>query len=501
MEEQKPALSLFFISISLLFFAGVLTFLALQRYNAIEPVIPNGSMIGDISVSGLSPDEAVERVKAVYNLPVEADYMGSRILLDIPDSVDYAFLQDELESRIDHIHGQNSFLSYLSGKFSQPSIVVDIPFNPMSDAVREFLLDEIVPRYDIPAISDQPDGLGFREGHSGRELDIESSLPLIDAARRSGTGRHAALQVRDVPKPPADLRNLEIMTRIMIDTWQDSGQITEVYLSDPASGRSFDIARRNHEDLVPEISFTAASTMKLPIMVSSYIRMDQAPTTIAMRTLRLMITESKNDQTDWMMEHIIGGPLAPIAVTEDLEKLGLKNSFLAGYFYLGAPLLDLVQTPANSRTDINLRPDVYNQTTAADMGILMDALYRCAENGNGPLIETFPGQITQSECSEMIGLLKDNHLPYLISAGVPDNVQVAHKHGWIEEDDGLLHTMGNIAAVYTNGGDYILSIYTYHPDNLIFEEGSTLFAQISSAAYGFFNPEPAPDSQTKGANL
>ena len=284
------------------------------------------------------------------------------------------------------------------------------------------------------------------------------------------------------------------MLRIVMDPLQDRGQITEVYLSDPSLDRSFDIARRDHSDLPPEIAFTAASTMKLPIMISSYIRMDEPPSAFTMKTLRLMITESKNDQTDWMMENIIGGPLAPLAVTEDLQKLGLNNSFLAGYFYLGAPLLDLVQTDANTRTDINVRPDVYNQTTAADMGILMDALYRCSRDGSGLLTVTFPEKITQAECTEMIGLLKDNHLPYLISAGVPDHVEVAHKHGWIEENDGLLHTMGNIAAVYSPSGDYILSIYTYHPENLIFEEGSTLFANISSAVYAFINPESASNA-------
>ena len=90
-------------------------------------------------------------------------------------------------------------------------------------------------------------------------------------------------------------------------------------------------------------------------------------------------------------------------------------------------------------------------------------------------------------------LLKDNLLPYLISAGVPDSVPVAHKHGWIEENDGLLHTMGNIATVYSPGGDYILSIYTWHPENLIFDEGNTLFSQISAAVYNYFNPAPAAD--------
>ncbi len=493
MEESKPGLSLLFISFSLLFFAGVLTFLSFQRYRGIDPIIPDGSMIGDIPVSGLDPDEAVERVRSVYGLPVEIAYRNSRILLEIPDNVDYDFLRQELYDDLTQIYGQNSFIGFLFGKFSQPAILLDIPFGPLPDSVRDFLENEIVSRYDIPAISVQPDGNGFRAGHGGCELDIDASLQQIDSARRSGSSRHVDLTVSDTAEPPADLHNLEIMMRAVIDTWQDKDQVTEIFVSDPSTGMSFDLARRNREDLIPEISFTAASTMKLPIMISSYIRMDEPPSNFVMKTMRLMITESKNDQTDWMMENVIGGPLAPVAVTEDLEKLGLKNSFLAGYFYLGAPLLDLVKTPANSRTDINLHPDVYNQTTPADMGVLMDALYRCDANGSGILTQTFPGKITQSECSEMIGLLKDNHLPYLISAGVPDNVPVAHKHGWIEESDGLLHTMGNIGAVYSPGGDFILSIYTYHPENLIFEEGSTLFAQIASAAFGFFNPEPAPD--------
>lgn len=494
MEDSKPGLGLFFISISLLFFAGVLTFISILQFSRIKPVIPEGSKIADIPVGGLMPEEAIERVKAVYDLPVELSYQGSLIHLDVPDSIDYDSLLKDLRAKTAAVYGANTFLRYLSGKISLDPFTLEVPFLPMPDSVGQFLEEEIIPRYDVPAISAQPRGNGFIAGHSGRALDAAAALPLIDEARRSSSSRRAELPVTELDEPPADLRNLEVMLRIVMDPLQDRGQITEVYLSDPSLDRSFDIARRDHSDLPPEIAFTAASTMKLPIMISSYIRMDEPPSAFTMKTLRLMITESKNDQTDWMMENIIGGPLAPLAVTEDLQKLGLNNSFLAGYFYLGAPLLDLVQTDANTRTDINVRPDVYNQTTAADMGILMDALYRCSRDGSGLLTETFPEKITQAECTEMIGLLKDNHLPYLISAGVPDHVEVAHKHGWIEEIDGLLHTMGNIAAVYSPNGDYILSIYTYHPENLIFEEGSTLFANISSAVYAFFNPESASNA-------
>ena len=494
MEESRPGLGLFFVSFSLLFLAGVLTFLAFQQYRAVEPVIPDGSVIGNIPIAGLSANEAVERVRSVYDLPVDLVYQDQIIRLPVSGSIDYDGLKAELEARIADLYEGFSFISWLSGRFSQEPIRIGLTFTELPDSVRAYLEEEVRPRYDVVPMAVRPEGNSFRAGHAGRMLDTEASLAAIDNARRSDSDRTAVLTVNELEEPAGNLQNLALMLRSVTDTWQDSGQVTEIWLSDPSSGQSFDIARRNREDLAPEIAFTAASTMKLPIMISSYIRMDEAPDAFTMKTLRLMITESKNDQTDWMMENVIGGARAPITVTEDLQKLGLMNSFLAGYFYLGAPLLDIVRTEANSRSDIDLRPDVYNQTTAADMGTLMDALYRCSENEASILTETFPGQITQAECAEMIGLLKDNHLPYLISAGVPDYIAVAHKHGWIEENDGLLHTMGNIAAVYTPGGDYILSIYTYHPENLIFEEGSTLFAQISAAVFGFFNPQRAEDT-------
>ena len=124
-------------------------------------------------------------------------------------------------------------------------------------------------------------------------------------------------------------------------------------------------------------------------MVSSYRRMETEPDATTRRQLELMITESKNEQTDWMMEHVIGGTLAPLTVTDDMRELGFQNIFLAGYFYLGAPLLDLIETPANTRTDVDLKPDVYNQTTASDMAALLYAIYQCDKSASGLLPDTF----------------------------------------------------------------------------------------------------------------
>ena len=246
-------------------------------------------------------------------------------------------------------------------------------------------------------------------------------------------------------------------------------------------------AVQNNEEIPPEIAFTAASTIKIPVMISVLRRTDSPTPEYITAMLQEMIMFSKNTDTDQLMETVIDPVYGPIYVTEDLAALGLKNTFLGGYFYLGAPLLRRYETPANQRADINLAPDIYNQTTPGEMGTILEAIYHCETNGNGLLAQTFPDQITQEECQFMTQLLIGDRLPYLITAGLPEGTRVAHKHGWIEELDGLLHTMSDAAIIYSPGQDYVLTIYMYHPEQLVFDDGNRLMAQLSTTIYNFFN--------------
>ena len=117
MEESKPGFGLFFISLSLLFFTGVLMFLSLQQYKKIQPsVFPDGSMVADIPISGLNPDEAVERVREVYGLPIDLSYRGSVIRVEFPDNINYVSLRAELETRLAEALSETSFIRFLCGK-------------------------------------------------------------------------------------------------------------------------------------------------------------------------------------------------------------------------------------------------------------------------------------------------------------------------------------------------------------------------------------------------
>ena len=95
--------------------------------------------------------------------------------------------------------------------------------------------------------------------------------------------------------------------------------------------------------------------------------------------------------------------------------------------------------------------------------------------------------ITQYECRTMIDYLKLNRIGVLIQSGLPETTEIAHKHGWITETDGLIHTISDAGIVYTPGGNFILSIYVYHPNQLVFDAANLLIAQLASAVYNYYN--------------
>ena len=90
----------------------------------------------------------------------------------------------------------------------------------------------------------------------------------------------------------------------------------------------------------------------------------------------------------------------------------------------------------------------------------------------------------------MVTYLTKNKMPSLLEAGLPEGTQIAHKHGWVT-NNGTINLIGDAGIVYTPGGDYVISIFLYHPDQLLWEASSGLVRDISRAVYNFFNlPTP-----------
>jgi beta-lactamase class A len=207
--------------------------------------------------------------------------------------------------------------------------------------------------------------------------------------------------------------------------------------------------------------------------------------------MTLMIERSENDPADQLMEQVMDPNLGPLELTQDMVDLGLPNTFLAGYFYAGAPLLQRFSTPANQRVDVTTLPDAYNQTTPAEMGMLLSDIYQCSQNGGGTFAAVFPGKITQNECRQMINYLVLDKIGVLLQAGLPEGTQFAHKHGWVTDPtDGVIHTISDAGIVYSSGGNYILTVYVYHPTQVIWDQANVMVAKLSMAVYNYYNLAP-----------
>ncbi|MRS04236.1 serine hydrolase [bacterium] len=234
------------------------------------------------------------------------------------------------------------------------------------------------------------------------------------------------------------------------------------------------------------MAFTAASTIKIPVLVSVY-RATKEPTSGTIQGLiRQMIAVSSNESADALVESVLDSFTGPLKVTADMQKLGLKNTFFAGYFYPGAPLLQRFSTPANQRIDINLDPDPYNQTTPADMAMILENIYQCAQDGGGAFAIVFPGEITQTECQAMLNVLQEDRIAMLLEAGLPDGSHIAHKHGWITLN-GVIIFMSDAGIVFSSGGDYVITFNMYHPTQLIFTPADLLVSQLSRTVYNYYN--------------
>ena len=480
------------VAIGFIIMAVFLTTLQLVKYSQIRANFPRGLKIGGVSVGELDYGQASERLLAVFLSPIEVRY-GEAIIQIKPVTLGF---EPKLESMLAAADSQRVKESFWSGfwkyLWNRPQTAQDIPLqaNVDEDRIRKYLLEEVSPRYDEPAIPPMPipGEPGFYSGIEGTSLDIDRAVTQVKEVLFTSNQRIINLTFRKTnsPRPPIELLRLAITD--IIDSSGFDG-IVEVYLEDLQTSQTLNFAYSPlADDLLKGISYSAWSTIKIPVMVSAFRVLPEPPAQEYLTLIEEMIDRSDNESTDALAITVIEKNLSPLIVTEDMQTLGLLNTFWAGHFYLGAPLLQRFQTPANQRQDIDTEPDIYAQTTPSDMGHLLQDIYFCAENNGGSLVAAFEGEITQSECRLMIQFLAANKIGVLIQAGVPGGTTVAHKHGWANEsDDGYIHTIGDVAIVYTPGGNFILSIFVHHPVQAIFDPVNLLFANIASATYNYFN--------------
>ncbi len=490
MRKKSPFSILRIVSLLFILATILITVFQLISFSRVRTFLPAGMIVAGVPVGGLDSQTAAERLLEVYSVPVEIHYLDQVIQLN-PAVVDYNLDYESMLAMANLERTQKGFWmdfwDYLWGRASYPS---QIPLSASySEARLRAYLQDISMRYDQPALAAQPvpGSTRFDPGQSGTALDVNGSTRLIEAALNSLTNRAVDLPLQRTDPPRPAFRNLEVLLKQTLEVAGFDG-LAGIYLLDLQTHQELHFAVNNSEDVTvqPDIAFTASSIIKIPIMVSAMRRMGDDPDSETTKLIKDMIELSGNEAADWLMDRVIDPVRGPLLVTEDMQALGLENTYLAGYFSFGSPLLAVIETPANQRQDVFTDPDPYSQTTPSDMGMLLEDIYQCSQNGGGALTAVFPGEIDQNDCVDMNMHLINNRLPMLLTAGLPEGTPIAHKHGWVTVN-GIINTIGDAGIIYSPGGNYILVTFLYHPVQLIWDSASQIIADLSTAVYNYYN--------------
>ena len=479
--------------VSILFLIGafVLLVVSLITYSRQRNGYPAGMTIAGVPVDRLSPAEASQRLLEVYTSPVEVKYNEAVFHID-PGAVGFTVDIETMLAAADLTRTGGSFWGgfwdYLWNR-NPPESQIPLSATISEERLREFLQNEIAPRYDTPPTPAQPvpGGTSFLPGAPGQTLDLDRAVLIITNALRSPSTRSVALTFNETTAARPTIENLEILLKQIVTTSDYDGLIG-FYMMDLQTGQEIHFTMNITQEVPsePDVAFTASSTIKIPILTSYLVNygtnLDAQTVEAITRVFRL----SDNSATDLILERIDPNT-GPLIVTRDMEAIGLTSTYISGMFYLGAPnLLPGRITPGNSRTDIFTNPDPYSQTTPSEMGILLADIYQCIQNGGGTLAAAFPGKVTQQTCQLIVDFMALNKLGSLIQGGLPDGTFAPHKHGFYSLG-GVLYDVSDAGIIYTPGGNFVLSIYTHHPVQNVFDVTNPLVVKLTQAVYNYFN--------------
>lgn len=489
-----PFLLLF--SVGCLLASATLLVNELVAFTQQENTLPAGLTIGGVRVGNQSQRQAAALVEEAFAGAITLYYEGYPINLT-PDSIGFrlnlpVMLADATAASESDGGFWQRFFSYLLGRTETDSRNIQLVADYQQSALIS-QLEEIARVFDRPASGVNYDTQTFSvyAGEKGYTMDVNATARLVDSALRSSTNRTVQIPVINSETANASMSVLKDLIIAYLDGqgFIHDGQtsVASVFIMDLKTGEEINI--------LGDVAFTAASTIKVPILLDYFRVLNREPTQDDAWLMANSLLCSANSTSNLIMSDLIGGGdlFRGIAdVTNTAQRLGARNTFITAPFIDGSPNQQFgsIAAPRTSpNPNHNTKPDPYNQTTAEDLGTLFAMIYDCA-NYNSGLISVFPEQYTQRECRQMLELMSGLDLKRLLEAGVPEGTRVSYKNGWVGE------VTGASGIVFPpNGRDYVISVFIWEDTGATgFQDYVRLWPlveEISRAAWNHFSPESA----------
>ena len=478
------------ITALLLVVLAVVGFLAyrLHQYDSFREAIYPGVSAAGVPLAGQTREQAIqtldEVVVAPLSQPIALQYMTDTVVL-LPGDVNFEIFLDEMVEeafalgRGEQAQFWDGYLRFLTEGL-QP-VNEDLPLLYAYDpSLLEEFLGDVAQDKDQPLREVQPitDTLSFRPGRRGRKLDIPSSLSLIELSLTSTDKREVALVVDVLEPAPPDLEMLRGVVQHRIDEF--AGMVS-IYISNPTTDERMEIN--------PQISYSGMSVVKVGIMLETFLHSEGTELDEETQEFMVKVVTDPTGSNYWanLLLGIIGDGSqmeGSRRVNARMDELGLTATFIREPYRLetegshrgpGLAKLLLLQGP------ITANPDPFIQTSAHDIGVLLEMIYDCSQ-GEGRLLEEYEGRISSESCQLILDDLKQNPVRTMIGAGIPEDVPLAHKHGFAYD------THADAGIVFLEDTDYILVHFQYAPtDWLVWALSQPVFEDVSYATYNFFS--------------
>lgn len=484
-----PLLSLMMI------IAGTSLFLIeLVTFSQREDRLPNDITVAGVAVGGMTPVQAVREWEEAYAQPLTLYYGNSPILLD-PAAIGFrpnseTMLAEALAARETEGGFWVRFFNNLTQQEFQQSIQIPLFADYQQGLLRQFL-DDISRRYDRDTgqAGYEVQTLTTFSGESGRVLDAIRAERIIDSTLRDPENRTVILPISDAGSTRPDIATLEALIIDYLDSenfiYDGQTTVASVFILDLETGEEVNINS--------DVAYSAASIIKLPIMIDYFRYLNTTPSQEEAWLMANSLLCSRNSSSNLLMQISGGGAdvFAGIAnVTETAQYLGAGNTYISAPLVEGTADQQLGSIGApetNPNPNFNTQPDPFNQTTAEDIGNLLNLVYDCANYGSG-LMTAYPqGEFTQTECRQMIELMSANNLLRLLQGGIPQDIRISHKNGWLAD------MVGDAGIVYPpNGRNYIISVFLWEQTAEGFQDFQRLWPLvegISRATWNYFSPE------------
>ena len=327
-------------------------------------------------------------------------------------------------------------------------------------------------------------GFFFEPGEPGYTFNLTRAVSLVDLAVRAGVTQPFTFEPELVPAPPitpgllippleARLAQFPGVTTLLVKNL-DTGQV--LY------------------DSNMDYVLSGMSLSKIGIMVEVYRHYGgEVDEETHQELLDMLGSESCNPCANRLLATVGNGSANAGAgkVTQTMRRLGLSNFRLCAPFRVVELWDDGRLVWTSNLTLIQGQQPRYDpcvKATPREISNLVEMIYDCTHD-EGVLRDMYPNVFSPQVCSDMIDIMAANDLRNMLGAGIPDEITLAHKHGFSGYDVPWGDTRAEVGIVYSPGATWLVAFYIWEDTPWInWGINQPLYRDVSNMLYNYFNP-------------